>query len=211
MKNLYDEDYYERGIESHKSCYSNYRWIPELTIPMAFTLIEHLNILPSDKILDFGCAKGYLVKAFRLLHREAFGYDISTYAKDSAPLDVKPYILDTYTGNYDWVISKDVFEHVPYEEINDLLKELSKFTRKMFVIVPLGKDGRYVIPAYELDSTHMIREDLNWWKNCFIKNGFSVDAADYNVKYLKENWSHWEKGNGFFSLNSLNFNRPINN
>ena len=53
MKNLYDEEYFERGIESHKSCYTNYRWIPELTIPLAFRLIEYLRISSSEKILDF--------------------------------------------------------------------------------------------------------------------------------------------------------------
>ena len=101
MKNLYDEEYFERGIENKKSCYTNYRWIPELTIPLAFSMIEYLKISPEEKILDFGCAKGYLVKAFRLLHRQAFGYDISDYAKESAPYDVKKFFVETCAGDYD--------------------------------------------------------------------------------------------------------------
>lgn len=205
MKNLYDEDYFERGIETKKSCYTNYRWIPELTIPLAFRLIEYLQISPTEKILDFGCAKGYLVKAFRLLHRNAFGYDISTYAKEAAPYDVKKFFVETYIGgDYDWVISKDVFEHVPYEEIDDTLKNLSHSTRKMFCVIPLGQDGQYVVPAYELDSTHIIREDLTWWRDKFSLNGFQVESADYKVQYVKENWRNWERGNGFFILKSLN-------
>ena len=203
MKNLYDRDYFECGIESGKSCYSNYRWIPELTIPMAFRLIEYLNILPSDKILDFGCAKGYLVKAFRLLYREAFGYDISDYARATAPADIKNYILDDYhTENYDWVISKDVFEHIPYEEIDDTIKSLSIVAKKIFCVVPLGENNRYVIPAYELDATHIIRENLHWWENRFMENGLKVQVACYKVKHIKENWESYEKGNGFFILSS---------
>lgn len=41
-----------------------------LTIPPAFGMIEHLKISPEEKILDFGCAKGYPVKTFRLFHVE---------------------------------------------------------------------------------------------------------------------------------------------
>ncbi len=203
MKILYDEAYYERGIETGTSCYSNYRWMPELTIPMAQTMIEYLGIRREESILDFGCAKGYLVKAFRLLHREAFGYDISSYAIRSAPKDVRKYLLRDYREkNYDWVISKDVFEHISYEEIGELVRNISRVAKKMFVIVPLGQKGKYVIPAYELDLTHIIREDLEWWAECFKNNGFSVDEGTYQVKYIKENWSKWKKGNGFFVLHS---------
>ena len=80
MTHKYDEDYFERGVETGKSLYSNYRWIPELTIPICAELIMQLKIGPEDTILDFGCAKGFIVKALRLLHREAYGVDISEYA-----------------------------------------------------------------------------------------------------------------------------------
>ena len=62
--NKYDEDYYENGVQLGISGYANYRWMPSLTIPMAERMIEYLAIKETDKILDFGCAKGFLVKAF---------------------------------------------------------------------------------------------------------------------------------------------------
>lgn len=144
MKNLYDEDYYERGLEKGISCYSNYRWIPELTIPMAATLIEYLNIKPSDLVLDFGCAKGYLVKAMRLLHRKAYGFDISDYAREEAPEDVKEYVYGPewkQDRKYQWCIAKDVFEHIPYEMIQHWLKSIRKTCEHLFAAVPLGEDG----------------------------------------------------------------------
>ena len=73
----YDEDYFERGIESGKSLYTNYRWIPELTIPMCSFLNEQLGIGQSENVLDFGCAKGFIVKAMRLLGRNAYGVDLN--------------------------------------------------------------------------------------------------------------------------------------
>ena len=204
-QNMYDESYYECGIQNHKSCYENYRWLPELTIPMASRICEYLGIGYKDRILDFGCAKGYLVKAFRLLHREAFGFEQSSYARKSAPEDVKQFFIDYLEGNYDWIISKDVFEHIPYNEIDSLLESLSRIGRKIFCVIPLAESGQYVVPEYELDISHIIRENLDWWVKCLTNNGFRIDDACYRVPFIKENWSAWEKGNGFFTATSKNY------
>ncbi len=48
---FYDRDYYERGLASGKSNYDNYRWIPELTFPMAMTIIDVLGIRRGDRVL----------------------------------------------------------------------------------------------------------------------------------------------------------------
>lgn len=202
MKILFDENYYERGIEKGVSCYSNYRWMPELTIPMAARMIEYLNISEEDTVLDFGCAKGYLVKAMRLLHRKAYGFDISEYARKNVPHEIEEYIVSDIESVYSWVIAKDVFEHIAYEEIDEVLKKILNHSENLFAIVPLGDDGKYVVPAYELDKTHIIRENLDWWKKKFQYNGFEVVKAEYKVKYLKENWASYEMGNGFLTLMS---------
>jgi SAM-dependent methyltransferase len=206
---FYNEDYYERGIELGISGYSNYRWIPELTIPMCYEMINILDIKDNDVILDFGCAKGYIVKGFRLLHKDAFGVDISEYAISSAPKEIKPYIFkidsekDIPLQNnkkYDCTIAKDVLEHVSYENLKTTLSQLRKCSKKMFVIVPLGENGKYIIPAYELDITHHIRESIDWWSDQFKNAGFDIVYKDYKMKNIKSNWSKWKTGNGFFLL-----------
>jgi hypothetical protein len=175
---------------------------------MAARLIEYLGITERDTILDYGCAKGYLVNSFRLLHREAYGYDISDYAVANAHPDVIKYVSTSLLNFYDWIISKDVFEHIPYEDILNVMVDLSNRCRNMFVIVPLGMindkgEKQYAVPAYELDKTHIIRENIDWWKNLFVKSGFDVVKAVYEIKYLKENWAQFKNGNGFFILKSI--------
>ena len=91
--NYFNKDYYENGISSGLSLYTNYKWMPDLTIPMAFRIIEILNIKESDSILDFGCAKGYMVKSFRMLYRDAYGVDISDYAISNCDKEVENYLL----------------------------------------------------------------------------------------------------------------------
>lgn len=205
MKNLYDSDYYERGVESGKSCYSNFRWIPELTIPMCHTICEELEIKNNQTILDFGCAKGYVVKGLRLLHKNAWGVDLSEYAISQADTDVKQYLYhDKFelqnNKKYDWILSKDVFEHIPYDIINDVLVNLHRSGDKMFCIVPLGEKGKYNIPSYELDVTHIIRESLEWWSETFTSTGFEIISAQYNMPHMKENYANYKNGNGFFKL-----------
>jgi ubiquinone/menaquinone biosynthesis C-methylase UbiE len=53
------------------------RWIP-----VAKDIIEHFGLKPGDRVLDVGCAKGFLVKDLMLVcpGLEAFGLDISEYA-----------------------------------------------------------------------------------------------------------------------------------
>lgn len=53
------------------------RWVP-----VAEDMIKHFDIKPGDRVLDVGCAKGFLVKDFMKASPgvEAFGLDISRYA-----------------------------------------------------------------------------------------------------------------------------------
>jgi len=205
MKNLYNEDYFKRGIETGKSLYTNYRWLPELTIPMIARLIMDVGIKQSDKILDYGCAFGYSVKAFRLLGFDAWGCDTSQYAIDNCDPDVKDYVFkindnEHLPQHYDWIIAKDVLEHISYGIINETLRFLRANTYKMFCAIPLGKNGKYNCPAYELDTTHVIKEPLAWWILKFKRALFAVPKSYYELDYMKQNWSKWPKGNGFFVL-----------
>lgn len=210
-RTLFDEDYYERGVERGISLYTNYRWIPELTIPMAANLCETLGIPVGAKVMDFGCAKGYLVHALRLLRRNAWGYDVSVYAMSQSPKEVTDYLFglmnfvdgedrlpnEDHRYPYDWVIAKDVLEHIPEDELQRWLKAIRRSTPKLFVAVPLGDGARYIVPAYERDTTHKIRQPLRWWGDQLMKAGFTLDSMEYRMDGIKENYTQWEEGNGF--------------
>lgn len=210
--NIYDEDYYERGVENGKSLYSNFRWIPELTIPMCHHIAKHLNIEEeTDTILDFGCAKGYVVKGFRLLGIKSFGVDISEYAISNCADGVENFLylinenceIPIYNNEkYTWCIAKDVFEHIDYQLIDKTLENIKKSCKNIFVIVPLGDGKKYYIDSYELDKTHIIREDIDWWIRKIEKSGFSVFWYDKKLKHIKENWSKYKNGNGFILARS---------
>lgn len=201
MSNQYNEDYFQRGVEKGVSLYSCYRWMPELTIPMAYEIIKITGVREYDKILDFGCSMGFLVKAFRLLGMDTHGIDISEYAIAEAPSDVADYVqqrCDGYLyGPYHLVIAKDVFEHLDDKTLDIELDWIAGITKKIFVMVPLGDGEKYIIPSYELDKTHVQRQSLAWWRAKLESHGFDVDAR-YQWGRLKENWTKVNpQGNGF--------------
>lgn len=205
----YDEEYYEYGQLTGKSGYVNFRWLPELTIPMCQRIIEVMEIGKNDTIVDFGCAKGYVVKAFRELKYKAWGCDLSEYAISKADRHVAPYLTlieqsapFPYDAVVDYCISKDVFEHIPEDHLKILLSQMAQKCRRLFVVVPLGRNGSYIIEDYENDATHIIREELDWWAQLFLKD-FSISLKTTRVPGIKDVWYDIAKdGNGFFILES---------
>ena len=204
---FYDSDYYSRGIESGKSLYQNYRWLPEQTLSMAMSFIDYLKITREDKVLDYGCAHGFLVKALRLLYRKAYGCDVSEYAVNSSDNETRQYLrvadennIIPFDQTFDFIISKDVFEHLDEETLVKTLAAMSAKSKTLFAIVPLGKDEKYVIPSYECDVTHVLRKDKDWWISIFENNGWKLKEFSYYIPGIKESWSNFPLGNGFFLL-----------
>lgn len=206
MKNLYDKDYFENGIESGLSCYVNYRWLPEQSIAMCESMADFMDLKKDYKILDYGCAKGFTVKALCSLGYNCYGADISSYAVDTADSEISNRIslleldkINTWfqENKFDAIICKDVLEHIPYENMDQLLTNFRNSSNKLFIIVPLAENGVYVAPEYEKDVTHIIREDIEWWVNKLIKNGFNVEKSTYRVTGIKDNWSQYPKANAF--------------
>jgi SAM-dependent methyltransferase len=211
---LFDETYYERGLASGISGYMNYSWMPETTLRMAHFMISGLPIQADDCVLDFGCAKGFVVKALRILGIESFGVDVSAYAIGQAPAEVAPYCRliagcrdpALFQRHYDWLLSKDVFEHIAEEELRVLLTRARDHIRRMFIVVPFGQDdgrGKFVIPAYDSDITHITVKPRAWWDELFALQGWRIRSFAFRFTGVKENWTRaWHKGNGFYILES---------
>jgi len=202
MKNPFDRDYFENGIRTHKSLYKNFRWIPQKSLPIASTLKD---MYPNKRILDYGCAKGFVVYALRLIGVEAYGYDISSYALKNCKDEVVPFLFDSIekVPEVDVVFVKDVLEHVPYSEILKELTIIHSLCSEACFVIPLGDDYEYRIPEYAFDTSHLIIQDEEWWIKKFYSAGFKVHNMYYFKEGFKDNWyEHNPYGNGIFLLES---------
>ena len=200
LNTIFDEKYFEDGVRSRVSAYENYRWMPERTIREASSII---NAIPFNNVLDYGCAKGFMVYALRLLGKDAFGVDVSEYAITHCHPKVKNYVsvideVKEIKGGWDLIIAKDVLEHIPKEQIPNVLSEFRTRCKQLFVAVPLGDGSRYRIREYEMDVTHLIREPEEWWLTTIVDAGFKIKYFDYQFHHVKENWTNpHPHGNAF--------------
>ena len=202
----FDLEYYEQGPMTGKSLYTNYRWLPELTLPLCHHLVTYFGITADARILDFGCAKGYVVHGLRMLGYEAYGVDVSDYAISQAPKEVNGFVkkiepFESVDGKFYWIICKDILEHLPYDKIDEQLQIFAKALDGiggLVAMIPLGDGKKYYIEAYESDVTHIIRENLEWWTETFTRNGFHIEIASNDMGPFKKNWQIDALGNGLF-------------
>lgn len=208
---LFGESYYMNGLESGLSNYVDYKWMPELTLPMAKSFIEIFGIDERSTILDFGCARGYFVKALRENKVFAFGVDISEWAIKNCDVDVVGCVfnkLEDCPPLFDYIFSKDVLEHIPMVELTKILEKLFCIcTEAIVFIVPLAKceGGEYIYPADELDKTHIHRKTLHGWVDLiqpFAKN-FTIFVSN-KIPSLKKASEQFVGSTGIIYCKKIN-------
>ena len=154
-----------------------------------------------DIICEYGCAKGFLVHALRIIGCKAFGEDISDYAISHCHPEVKDYVSAPNANRYDLLICKDVLEHVEVDDMPSVLQSFKKKSNQFFFAVPLGDNDRFRIREYEVDITHVTKKDEQWWIDMFQSQGFKLVDFSYNFGSIKEKWMKVDPhGNGFFVM-----------
>ena len=84
ISRLYGKDYFDGKREYGYGGYKyDGRWRP-----VAKDIVSHFKLKPGDRVLDIGCAKGFLVKDLLSLGIDAYGLDISEYALENCEPEV---------------------------------------------------------------------------------------------------------------------------
>lgn len=201
MPEIYDEEYFEYGLSTGKSGYENYRWLPDRLYGEARAVIKLLGINPKSSVLDFGCAKGYMVKALRHYNIESFGCDISKYALENSDTEIKEFLSnDIPSKKFDFVVSRNTFEHIEECELVLVMKRLIDVSSTMFFTVPLvdPRTGDYVMQMP--DSTHKIRWTNAQWMSFCEKCGWKYVASYPHVDGFHENYRQYPNAMGFYVL-----------
>lgn len=72
----YGEEYFDGSRDyGYGGYYYDGRWVP-----VAKDIIKHFDLKSGDRVLDVGCAKGFLVKDLLAEGIDAYGLDVSEYA-----------------------------------------------------------------------------------------------------------------------------------
>lgn len=204
VKDIFDEEYFRDGT---KSLYVDYKWTPESTAAACHAMCLRLPIDVSESIIDVGCARGFYVRAWRqILHRQAWGVDISPWAIANCDPSAAGYLALSedgkgivWPGPFSWAVAKDSLEHCrEHGQLPALLRDISEKCEKLFVVVPLAQedDGRFVAQPEERDQSHQLRKTGGWWKRTIYEYYNDVEMTHF-FPGLKFAWQFIDGAHGF--------------
>ncbi len=156
----FGQEYFD-GERKHG--YGGYRYDGRW-LPVAKAMAQHYALKGDARILDIGCAKGFLVHDFSkvLPDADVIGVDVSEYAIANAMPEIKHRVsvgnavsLPYPDKSFDLVVSINTLHNLP---IYDLEKALTEIER-------VGKEHKYIV----MDSYRTEREKINllsWQLTC---------------------------------------------
>ncbi|NGX53930.1 MAG: 23S rRNA (guanine(745)-N(1))-methyltransferase [Chlamydiae bacterium] len=153
--------------------------------PVVPTFQKYCNLSAQSKILDVGCAKGFMLHDFMKLIPgiEARGLDISPYAIENAMESVKPFVevadaryLPFADNSFDLVISINTIHNLEIEELKLALQEIERVSRKKsFITVDAyrNEEEKELMFAWNLTAKTILHVDE--WKALFKEVGYTGD------------------------------------
>lgn len=114
------------------------RWLP-----VAKDIIEFFKLEPGAKVLDIGCAKGFLLQDLASHGMNICGLDISSYALNCAHHKIR-HRLDIGTADalpyrdkfFDLVLSINTLHNLPKDRVVRALQEIERVSRgKSYIVI----------------------------------------------------------------------------
>jgi len=184
-KDVFNEAYF-RGVGSgYKEGYETIRkQVDTFTWPL---ILSHVPIIPGMRVLDIGCAYGYLLKKFDEVGCETYGVDISKHAIEMARKETRAtlYVHDVDKGlpmfsdeYFDLVTMIHVIEHLdsPYNVLREIRRVL-KLRGRLVVLTPnLNSLARYLLK--------ILRREYKWYGFTDITHKYLFTLA--SLKLLVE-------------------------
>lgn len=148
--------------------------------------IKEFYQLPEDaKVLDVGCAKGFMMHDFKLLmpDMEILGVDISEYAIENAIESMKPYVqvanakeLPFDDKQFDLVLGINVIHNLSPEECKQALQEIQRVTKESaFVMVDAWRTEEERVRLQDWVLTAKTYMQVNDWIKFFEEANYAGD------------------------------------
>jgi len=166
ISSRYDETYYRSHL-GHIPYERNAFWLQ-----FFYGIAEHIvRSLKPRRVLDAGCAKGFLVEALWERGVQAWGIDISEYAIGEVRKDVQPYcrqasLTEPIEGRFDLITCMEVLEHIPDEEARATVRNLTGATDTILFSST---------PTDLTEPTHVNVQPTISWLHQFAEHGFAPD------------------------------------
>ena len=152
------------------------------------------RVVPGARVLDVGCAFGYMVRRLRERGLDAWGTDISSYAISQAPAETRPYLIQGPAHQLwwehetsDYLVSFGMLEHIPEDLLVPTLKEFGRIAKQGLLSITMRGD-----PEAEQDPTHKRLRSYQEWRQLIQEYlpGYELysDAQEWWQTRAKRRW-----------------------
>ncbi len=155
-------------------------------------------------VLDAGCAMGFLVEALRQRGIEAYGIDISEYAIQQVPAEIRPYcwvqsVTAPLTRQYDLVTCIEVLEHLPADAAEEAIAVFCQHADEVLFSST---------PHDFKEATHVNVNTPDYWAEQFARHGFYRDL-EYNAAFITPWAARFRKTHQMFSRTVRAYERRL--
>jgi len=132
-----------------------------------------------SKVLDAGCAMGFLVEGLRKRGVDAEGIDVSDYAISEVDASVAAHchvasLNEPLPGRYDLVTCIEVLEHIPPEQTGAAIANLCAASDRLLISTSPSDFG---------EPTHLNVQPPEFWSAAFAGHGFFREV-DRDLSYI---------------------------
>ena len=165
--------------------YGGFSYHPRFWTDVVKDFIKHYDLKPGSKILDVGCAKGFMLHDFKqaLPELEVKGIDVSEYAIRNSIPDIKPFVsvgnakdLSEFKDKeFDLVISINTIHNLPLEECKQALREIQRVGKNAFITMDAWRNSEQEQRMHNWNLTGLTYMHVDDWKKLFEEVGYTGD------------------------------------
>lgn len=201
----YGKSYWDEGIGSNyggkNPAYTLENYMPNRQ-KLANKIISKVGLVKAS--LSIGCGRGFLPLAFKRFGIDAYGLDISEYAIETAPTQIKDklflgdisdnyYMMNEFPiSSFDLVTAIDVLEHIKVPQLYNAIYHTIRLSKRHILInMPVKSvDDEPDESETSTDSTHVSIYTPLWWITTFLKIGTPLTLELRDVNVTKDDKSH---------------------
>ena len=178
----FDKEFFDG---ERKFGYGGFSYNPMYWLEVVKDFCDYYHLNKGSKILDVGCAKGFMLYDFHKLNLnlDLYGIDISKYAIDNCVPEIKDKLqvanatkLPFEDNFFDLVISINTIHNLDKVECATALKEISRVSKKnAFLTVDAYRNNEEKQRMYAWNLTAKTIMSVDDWIKFFEKNQYKGD------------------------------------
>ena len=178
----FDKEYFDGD---RLTGYGGYKYNPKFWTDTVRYIVDYYKLTPDSKILDIGCAKGFMMHDLSLIlpNAEIKGIDISSYAKENSIDSMSEHIIVGNANNlpyeddyFDLVIAINTLHNLPLIDCKEAFREINRVSCKHAFVMNdawIDDEGKSSMMKWNLTAlTYMSVDD---WLKIFDEVNYKGD------------------------------------